>query len=214
MANMMSPEDYIFGSAWRTSHLGAEQGGIYLRAFRGFRIENLAESAVEALHEYFIELGKRESENLAKYSMILGNTLPFGNRFSRVERGNCSYWTSKGLVAAGIMSEASMWPKILFIKLYFEMVKAQRTNMLDSPFHPTNVNIVAYRKVATRGHDHLANSWISPSWFWSYQGSIFRPLERFGNCVVQTPACPPNLHTPWKSTATFVPHPFRPFFLD
>ena len=211
LLNIMPTQDYIFGCAERTHAMGSDQGGVYLRAMRGFRIEDVPERDVLALHEYFVALQQRHREGTAKYSLLWGNTLPLVNAMSSVEQGNCSYFTSRGMVKSRLFEKPSMWPKILFIKCYLQMSMASHNPAkVHTLFHPSNINIVAYRKEAAQDKDPLANSWIAPTFLFSSQARTFKALERFANAVVVTPARPNDPSLSWRSNVV-LQHPFRPF---
>ena len=77
-------------------------------------------------------------------------------------------------------------------------------------FDPSNVSIVAYRKMAAKPHDERANSFVAPHWLWSRQGTLFRGLERFANVIVDTPN-QPGADSEWRASTLTNPKPFRPF---
>jgi hypothetical protein len=174
-----------------------------------------------AMHQYFLQLHERNNSGSAKYSMFLGNTLPFlGNsKQDSCEQGNCSYWTSKGLILARALFNPTMWPKVLFVKLYIEMVRAARGRRGHNPhLHPSNCNIIAYTKAGSyfhqSAHEPSVGSWVSPSWFMSWQSRLFRPLGRFANLVVETPAEPPSIQESFPkawAAEVWLNKPFRPF---
>lgn len=65
------------------------------------RIEEWPAEKIVKMDEYFKELSKRSSKREAKFNLIFA---PVFNFFEKIcpawvaERGNCAYWTSKGLV--------------------------------------------------------------------------------------------------------------------
>jgi len=209
LVHLISPEEYLFG---KTAE-GSEQGGVYRRAFRGFRIENVPNHNVQAMHEFFLQTQQRNAVGEAKYAALWGNTFPYLNRMSTCEHGNCSYWTSQGMKVAETMRRTSMWPKVVFVRLYAELVQAAwRRPDCNAFFDPKNVSIVAYRKAGRRPADDLANSWVAPTWLLSWQSRVFRPLERFADIVVVTPAQPSHSTDSWLSALQCNVTPFRPFF--
>jgi hypothetical protein len=76
-----------------------------------------------AMHEYYTNLRERansEAKRDARYDMMFGPIFNFFRKFGlfgKAERGNCAYWTSKGLVAAGLIDRSSMWPKLLWVRV-------------------------------------------------------------------------------------------------
>jgi len=217
LLTLSKANNYIFGRS-------EEQGGVYQRAMRGFRIENVPPEGIEKVHNFFLEVQRREKEGTAKYALVWGNTIPLINKLSSVENGNCSYWVSCGLVKAGVLPTPSMWPKILFVSLYlrfftknFGKQNFEKSHLMPKAFFsPENVKIIAYRKQAAPANDPMADSWISPSFFFSPTGRVFRALERFADVVVSTPLPKnedgdKNEKSRFRATIDVVSKPFRPF---
>ncbi|KAJ3069299.1 hypothetical protein HK102_006951, partial [Quaeritorhiza haematococci] len=84
------------------------------------RLNSVSPTAVENLHAYYLSVLNQyiQSRSAARFSTALG---PLANKIRKPlarflgvhvsERGNCARWTSKGLVAAGLMRRARMYPK-------------------------------------------------------------------------------------------------------
>merc|ERR1712113_522958 len=141
--------------------------------------------------------------------------IPFVNKLSCTERGNCCYWVSKALTVAGVIPSPTMYPKLLFISLYFRFFSPNPPQFFEKPtlpksfFTPENANIVAYKKQDAFENDPRDDSWIAPSFLFSPTGRMFRALERFANLVVSIPS--PKPQEPFKAITKLVSQPFRPF---
>jgi hypothetical protein len=164
MVHFLHPTDYLFSDDHGE---GNEQGGVYQRAFAGFRIEDWPEHKIEDMHDYFVRLDHQNREGTALYATInlIGWLFP-----NVVERGNCSYWTSKGLVEAGIFERPTIWPKFIFAKMYFAMAKKRK-----------DFKIVYYNTTIQDQYPHLPG-WLRP--FQRFFGKIFSNLKRFANIVI------------------------------
>ena len=100
MVNFMKPTDYLFGNPSENERLGSEQGGVYERSIVGFRLENYDLKKIDKMHQYFENLKHKEENKEVKFSLICLPSfiqIPFITK--AYEKGNCAYWTSKGMVA-------------------------------------------------------------------------------------------------------------------
>jgi hypothetical protein len=214
MCNFLSPEDYLFGAYSQTKDLGSEQGGIYMRSYCGFRIEEYPEDLIVNMHEYYSSIQKKEESKLVQYMMLW---FPVMNWGFLSEKGNCSYWTSKGMVEAKIFNNPTAWPKYGFAKLYLQTL--MQMNVASHAFYnalsndvlksiisnsktvqqsqqrletieeerrkiANNVNIVYYKQFTEEEN----TSWTGPrGWLrpFSLDHGLFFDLEKFSNAVVQ-----------------------------
>ena len=132
--NFLPAEDYLFGDPTRVMPHGSEQGGIYLRAFRSLRVEDWPAERVRKMHEYFSRVQSRgertTNETSASFSLLLGPLLNLWSSYA--ERGNCAFWTSRGLIEAGLFKRATIWPKMIFLKLYMQSVRASALQAVDA----------------------------------------------------------------------------------
>jgi len=136
MVNFLKAEDYLFG----TSHFekGGSQGGIYNRNIISVRVENVSRQQILDM-DYFYHKLKR-NQNVAKFSLVFGllwNWTAGWLPIDVAERGNCAYWTSKGLVEAQLLRFPSLYPKKILVNLF------ERSGQIDKD----NVHIVSYRRV-------------------------------------------------------------------
>ena len=134
MVNFMTLEDYLFGVD--NFETGNEQGGIYNRTFRLMCVWDWPGKQVEALHKYYTHLDGRARTKRARFSQIfprLFNMWPGKTRW-----GNCSMWTAQGLVEAGMLRRATMWPKEMIIQML------EGTHKQD----PGNITVVWLPRVA------------------------------------------------------------------
>ena len=95
------------------------QGGIANRDMVSVRVECVPDEKVEAMDAYFTDLAAKNEKGLAKFNIAFGpilNLLRFFTANSLASRGNCAYWTSRGLAIGGVASP-SMFPKVIFIDM-------------------------------------------------------------------------------------------------
>lgn len=173
MTNFLHPRDYLFGSPALS-----EQGGVTYRNFVGFRVEDVPEKQVLAMHEYFLHLSRAEVAGKAGYSMIgflLSNYLSswWG------EYGNCAYWTSRGLEKAQVLDTPSAFPKVVFTKLYFSQLQRRKNRQLNPDAH------IVFYHAADDPRDRPPTGWFSPGYWRSSQSSMFNQLSRFAHAVVR-----------------------------
>eukprot|EP01116_Phalansterium_solitarium_P014043 TRINITY_DN31556_c0_g1_i1.p1 TRINITY_DN31556_c0_g1~~TRINITY_DN31556_c0_g1_i1.p1 ORF type:complete len:346 (-),score=93.34 TRINITY_DN31556_c0_g1_i1:171-1208(-) len=196
MVNFLAPDDYLFGDPHSTAPLGSEQGGVHERGIISVRIEDWPADDVERMDAYYTMLqhrSRRSSNDAgadgsglmslpdrASFHMLLG-ALTNAVRHWRIvrflfgnltEKGNCAQWTSKGLVAAGVIPKPYMWPKFLWIKLFMGRI-----------LNPTGINVVHYKCVQRQkpkdgGHVALLDMYL---YHWFYD------LSLFANVVVKVP---------------------------
>lgn len=167
MVHIMDPTDYLFTNPKVKMLEGSEQGGVYNRSFSGFRIEEWDEEKIIKMHEYFLKIEKENEEQKIGYSLLFGPLI--SKWFPNVnEKGNCSYWTSKGMCEAGILKTPTLWPKFLFSVLYFTCGKEHY-----------NHNIVFYKCMK---EEKQLNGWLKP-FFW-ISNELFKNLKKFANIIV------------------------------
>lgn len=162
MVHIMDPTDYFFTNPNIKVLEGSEQGGIYNRSFSGFRIEDWDEEKVLKMHQYFLKIEKDNEQGQCSYSLLLG---PFISKWfpNVTEKGNCSYWTSKGMCEAGILKKPTLWPKYIFTLLYFTCGK-----------DVSNHNIIFYKCLKD---EKQLRGWLRPfSWI---SDEIFKNLKKF-----------------------------------
>jgi hypothetical protein len=145
------------------------------------RIEEWPDDAVDAMDAFFRKLKRREEASDAKYILwasplvnAMLRALPF---VDVAERGNCAWWTSRGLVVADLMRRPVLWPKSIFVDLFERMARD----------HPENVNVVSYRRVTgdpEYGVNATVLSGMAPGVGNSIDSFLYARLERFANVVV------------------------------
>ncbi|KAL9649717.1 hypothetical protein ABK040_009532 [Willaertia magna] len=200
MVNFLKAEDYIFGDPDCCNVEGNEQGGIYLRTIIGFRFEEWPLLWIENMHNYFKEIQQQELDKDAKYEMLLGPVYNFLRKYNILnvsERGNCSYWTTKGMVKARIFKKPTMWPKFTNVKLYTKVVFNEKRDKLHIPdritnefydeeeipyFNRDNFNIVTYRCANEDIVKTQLKGWVRPfNWL---EHAIFQQMDDMANVVV------------------------------
>lgn len=146
MVNFISTQEYLFGTAKLDKE--CEQGGIYNRRFYGIRLENVPKTSLKAMHYHFKSLQYKEKGSNTSFKLIGGRSnhffwkyLPFESDINGAmivsQAGNCSMWTSSGLVAAGLLPRCKMFPKSTFIELYERQMR----------INPNNIKIVKYQQI-------------------------------------------------------------------
>ena len=125
------------------------------------------------MHKYYQNLSERDIAKEANFSLVLAPLTGFNVwskfvwPFTRLaERGNCSYWTSKGLQEAQVI-KYTMFPKNVGAKMYWKALRK----------YPDNFNIVSYRSpLSTTGDDGKKikpsmAGWLKP--FWWLEAKLF-----------------------------------------
>lgn len=167
LINFLSPEDYLYGDP---ATPGSEQGGAYNRAIMGIRIEEWPDDKIKAMHKLFLEVKRRnEHEKTAAFSLLRFPFLNFLRLFG--EKGNCAYWTSKGIVESGLLARPTIWPKYIFIKLFLQVGRV---------LPPREVNIVQYKSLKRK----QPKGWLTPIYYLLGQGEFF-DLGTLANAVVK-----------------------------
>lgn len=87
-------------------------GGVHFRNIIGLRVEEWPQDLIEAMHKHYTEISELETKQLAKFSIFFGPFSGYNNFATNflikplqffAEKGNCSYWTSKGMVSSSIL---------------------------------------------------------------------------------------------------------------
>ncbi|AYV81009.1 MAG: hypothetical protein Harvfovirus13_15 [Harvfovirus sp.] len=177
LVNFFDPETYFFVPP-KDKYCGNPQGGIFKRSFVTLRIDNLSPEIIQNLHEYFLNLQIRNERNQAGFTLIAHI---FTNMFRKLfksagiaEKGNCAYWTSKGLVRAGIIKHNSNWPLLIFFRLLARKLVDNDTE---------HVNIISYRSLNFK--TELKGALVYPfHWLWNAYQNIWN-LENFATVVVK-----------------------------
>jgi len=178
LVNFFDSHTYFFVTP-KEKNSGNRQGGIAKRSFITFRIDNLPiEVITEQLHPYFLNLQIQGDKGEAKFTLIAHL---FTNFFRRIfksagiaERGNCSYWTSKGLKEGGFLKHHSNWPLLIFFRLLAR-------KLIDNDTE--NINIISYRSLNFRTEQ--TGAWVYPFFFFVNTYRNIWNLERFANIIVK-----------------------------
>ena len=190
MVNFLDPTDYLFGDPSITCDMGSEQGGVFNRSIIGFRLENYPSHKIDALHTYFINLQQREIKkrdvkfNLAGLPQLF--RIPFITK--AYERGNCALWTSKGLVAAQIFKQGTIFPKYIFVKLYSKAIQSYGWYGMYGTLKEQQIlprcNVISYNQVIVDEEERIdPHGWVTP-FILSKSNRNFRNLKKFANCNV------------------------------
>eukprot|EP01113_Clastostelium_recurvatum_P045622 TRINITY_DN7859_c0_g1_i2.p1 TRINITY_DN7859_c0_g1~~TRINITY_DN7859_c0_g1_i2.p1 ORF type:complete len:393 (-),score=51.15 TRINITY_DN7859_c0_g1_i2:72-1250(-) len=229
MVYFMPPEEYFYGTG---NVEGSEQRGMYNRNMVSVRIENWPDDKIEDMDYYFRRLQRRYREKRTRYHMspLVGFLVNFAREYAPLplhlaERGNCAWWTSKGLAEADLTDWPRAWPKAIWVDLFESLGPLPAPSPLPTadtplhdpstsspspsqPIHNDNVHVVSYRRIP-----HAFLSYGKPGWTFSgvtpgylLHNLAYRNLESFANVIVEVPQ--------GSSTAVVVPQadPKRPSF--
>jgi hypothetical protein len=84
------------------SVVGSEQGGVYQRAFRGFRIEDWPAERIAEMHDIYLQIANGQICHKKAFAILLG---PLWNYCrSATEQGNCAVCLSSLLSTALLFS--------------------------------------------------------------------------------------------------------------
>ncbi len=135
LVNFIDSSQYLFTD---DSVAGNEQGGVFNRSFISVRISGIDTEKIQQMEQYFRGLDKKQTEGTVGYGMLLHIfTNPIRRFLGLTIKGNCSFWTSNGLIEAGIIERGSSWPLSLWFKVLFRQMEQNKGN----------VNIIAYRSI-------------------------------------------------------------------
>lgn len=176
MVEFHDPKEYFFGTQ-KTS----QQQGVYNREMVSIRFEDVPPEKILEMDSYFQELKVRHEVqkcvafHVSPLTSRLHNFLFPGN-----EWGNCGYWSSQGLVKAGLLDKSYGLPSAIWLELY--------KNSLKKPVNQ-NTHIVSYQRPAhaqlTYGNTGKPFSLMSA---YNMAGNwLFRNPHHRAEVVVQVP---------------------------
>lgn len=118
LVNWLPLTDYLFGT---TNGLLSEQGGAYNRAIDMVPIWNWPKEKIEKMHEYFVDLDRRQQRGVAHFELETGVMKNLVQHLKpaakRHEYGNCVGWVSRGMKKAGIAPRVTMFPKKMLVDI-------------------------------------------------------------------------------------------------
>lgn len=172
LVNFFDSDKFLFTNSLEQ---GNEQGGIINRSFISIRINNICETKITQLHNYYQNLQDMNTKNIIGYDMILymiTNKFKFMNM---IEKGNCTYWTSKGMLEINLIEKVSNWPLMLWFRLLYERSK------LDFD----NTDIIAYRSIKYKKEP--TGAFVHPffGFFRSNAYETIWDLDSFANIIVE-----------------------------
>lgn len=113
-------EKYLFNNFEENISIdGNQQGGLLQRSFLGINIQLTPEKWLSIL-KYYENLRQDVLDNKFKFSLgmhLITNLFPLFK-----ERGNCSYWISKGLEYANLIDNRTSFPMICFYKFLLNIL--------------------------------------------------------------------------------------------
>lgn len=167
--NFFNAKEYLFTD--RPSK-GNEQGGILNRSFIGIRVHDVEEEMIEKLHEYYKHLENRNKENKMEFTLFAHLfTNPIRHWLGTPLRGNCSHWTSSGMVYAGLLEKTSSYPLYTWFMLLFTLMKKSM-----------RYNVIVYKSI---NHDKVPNGGFMYPTYWIFNTyTHVWNLDRFADTIV------------------------------
>lgn len=141
VVNFLELEDMLFGIGDTDGACGSEQGGVYNRGFTGLRIEEVADADILAMHHTFMSLAAQGNAGRLSFSITGGQMRGLAQHFLSIGNqvlGNCSVYSSAGLVSAGLIRRPSVFPGRVWAMLHENALRR---------WGEENVNVVHYREV-------------------------------------------------------------------
>lgn len=152
----------------------------------GIRIEDVPDEKILEMHKFFVLLRDDYNEHKVKFHILSDPIINFLRRITPFmhisERGNCAWWTSTGLLKAGVVTKRSMWPKSIFIDI---LENSHRTEAKDK----ANVHVVSYHRIRhaklSYGVDAKSVDAVAP--LQSLRSLFYWNLEKFASVIVDVP---------------------------
>ena len=124
--HFISSQKYLFNNKEENIGLaGNQQGGLLERSFIGINIP-IDENKWSELKDFYKSVQCQCNSGNAKFTMglhIITNAFRWLYPFK--ERGNCCYWTSKGLVKIDLLKSPSHFPMVCFYKFLINVLRQQ-----------------------------------------------------------------------------------------
>lgn len=141
VVNFLSLEDMLFGIGDVDGVCGSEQGGVYNRSFTGLRIEEVPDEDILAMHHTFMSLAAQSNAGRLSFSITGGQLRGLVRHFLSIGNqvlGNCSVYSSTGLVSAGLIRRPSVFPGRVWAMMHENALRR---------WGEENVNVVHYREI-------------------------------------------------------------------
>jgi hypothetical protein len=141
VVNFLSLEDMLFSIGDVDGVCGSEQGGVYNRSFTGLRIEDVPDADILAMHHAFVSMAAQGNAGRLSFSITGGQVRGLVRHFLSVGNqvlGNCSVYSSTGLVSAGLIRRPSVFPGRVWAMLHENALRR---------WGEENVNVVHYAEV-------------------------------------------------------------------
>jgi hypothetical protein len=114
MINFFDADKYLFANGVKT---GNEQGGMENRSFMVVRFD-VDEKLINKMHREYIDLKAQHQVKDIEFSLLFYHiTNFFRPYFHKSLRGNCAFWTSKGLIHTGLIDKIHSWPSYMLFRL-------------------------------------------------------------------------------------------------
>lgn len=164
---------------------GNQQGGILERSFISIVIPvsdneyqtmtNFYDSIISTNDSFTTKYAKREFRLFSHlFTNPIRNYVPGLN-----ERGNCCYWTSKGLVEGKMLDSHSSFPMVCFYKLLLN-IKLRGTDR----FEKDNTHTVVFYK-GLKHDNYPKGSFLYPFYWFANSYNNIWTVERFADFVVE-----------------------------
>lgn len=178
--------EYFFNNNEENKNVtGNQQGGILERSFISIVIpvDDVEYTKMTNFYDTIISTNENNTSKIPKYEFRLGSHLftnPVRNYVPWLnERGNCCYWTSKGLVEGQMIDSHSSFPMVCFYKLLLN-IKLRGMNR----FKQDNTHMVVFYK-GLQHENYPKGSFLYPFYWFANSYNNIWAVERFADAVVE-----------------------------
>jgi hypothetical protein len=171
--NMVDYKSYIFGGG--DPGASQQKGGAMNRNITVATLTNVSPEKMRRLHAALSDLKERSDAGKLVYEIVTPYAKNFASRVlpgEHREVGNCALWTSKALVAAGLLAKPTMLPKKLFAQFLEQHHGAT----------PEHLRIVHYEQREDGNHGQVTRGINGP---WTPRmNAVYRDLKKFADVTV------------------------------
>jgi hypothetical protein len=148
---IQTTEDYIFGGTGESEG----KGGLFSRNIASIRLEEVDEGKILAMHHYFESMIASHHAGVASFVITGGHMQRLWRTFclapfytKALLAGNCSIWTSRALMVAGLISKVHTFPKQIFIDVLESSLMAEgASSEPHASQRKKRANVVYYHQV-------------------------------------------------------------------
>lgn len=182
--NWIDSHEYYFDNkheVMQKNQEGNHQYGMINRSFISINIK-VNKYEWDKLHDYYhdvkhqSEVNKTKKFNMAGFIFFnkLRHIIPFS------EKGNCTYWTTRGFQEIGMLKTDSNFPLVAFYKLMINMILRKSSYFKDKY---TSFNITLYKGI--NYDSHPKGSLLYPFYWLKYTYRGIWKTENVANHIVE-----------------------------